>query len=158
MCYTRRVSSLRSLAREWAQQPRFLLPEVCAWLPRARQDQFAMRMWPALLAEAQELVQAQQAQAQARVQRRRQKQQQQLQQQQQQRQQKHANEPGAVQGEQVQEGHAQLKRKAGKEGKKAGKKAKVGRAQGEGGAPAQLAGSCRHGQGLHGHKHPKKGC
>jgi len=57
-----RVSSLRSLVSLWSWQPRFLLPEVAAWLPRARQDFFATHMWPALVTEAKELVQAQQQQ------------------------------------------------------------------------------------------------
>ena len=69
-----RVSSLRSLVSQWSTQPRFLLQEVTAWLPRPRHDQFATRVWPVLVAEANEVVQDSQEQQQQQQQRRRQKQ------------------------------------------------------------------------------------
>lgn len=42
--YTLRVSSLHALANQWASQPHFLLPEIVAWLPRARQVCVCLRV------------------------------------------------------------------------------------------------------------------
>ena len=52
---SRRVSSLRSLAAQWRQQPNFLRAEVAAWLPRTKHAQLVGQVWPALVAEAVQL-------------------------------------------------------------------------------------------------------
>lgn len=71
--HSRRVTSLRALVSQWAVQPHYLLREVMAWLPRTHQDQFATRMWPQLVSDAQEAVRSCQQQQQVQQQRRQQK-------------------------------------------------------------------------------------